>query len=67
MAEGWQAWFSADKGKLTEGSGPEHTRQFLGVVPTLGDLRWVFLAIVQVLKQYELFGVRSNIVSLCLL
>lgn len=27
-------------------------------MPTLGDLRWVFLAIVQVLKRYELFGVR---------
>lgn len=28
--------------------------------PTLGDLRWVFFAIVQVLEQYELLGVCAN-------
>lgn len=41
---------------------PEHTRLFSDgesnlPLPTLGDLRWVFLAIVQVLEQYELFRV----------
>lgn len=55
----FQAWFSADKRVISEGLNPEHTLSFNGVVPTLGDLRWVFFAIIQVLERYELFRVRA--------
>lgn len=53
-----QAWLSADKLVLSEGLDPEHTMSFSDATPTLGDLRWVFFAIVQVLEQYELLVVR---------
>lgn len=53
-----QAWFSADKLLLSEGLEPEHTLSFENLVPTLGNLRWVFLAIFEVLERYELLGVR---------
>lgn len=46
---------------LSEGKDPEHTQTFRDVIPTLGDLRWVFHAIVQVLERYELFRVRSYV------
>lgn len=48
---------AADKNVLSEGLDPEHATAFRGLRPTLGDLRWVFLAIVEVLTQYELFRV----------
>lgn len=52
-----QAWFSADKSVLSTGLDPEHTMSFSDDMPTLGDLRWVFFAILQVLDRYKLFGV----------
>lgn len=52
-----QAWLSANKSILLEGQEPEHTLRFNRIPPTLGDLRWVFWAIVQVLDRYELFRV----------
>lgn len=58
LANGIQAWLSANKSILLEGQEPEHTIRFDRVAPTLGDLRWVFWAIVQVLDRYELFRVR---------
>lgn len=45
---------------LTEGKVPEHTQIFRNIIPTLGELRWVFYAIVQVLERYELFRVRTG-------
>lgn len=54
-----QAWLSADKLVLSEGLDPEHTLLFSNAAPTLGDLRWVFFAIVQVLEEYKLLQVRA--------
>lgn len=48
---------------MTEGLDAEHTTSFEGIVPTLGNLRWVFLTIVQVLTRYELFGVSGEPLS----
>lgn len=43
---------------LSEGLNPEHTSTFSDTTtPTLGDLRWVFFAIVQVLERYKLLKV----------
>lgn len=52
-----QAWLSADHQTVSEGLNPEHSTSFEDTVPTLGDLRWVFVAISQVLVRYELFRV----------
>lgn len=52
-----QAWLSSNKHMLTEGLASEHTASFVGVAPNLGDLRWQFWAITQVLERYELFRV----------
>lgn len=66
VADGQQAWLSADKRLVSEGLSAEHTTVFgdASIVPTLGDLRWVFYAIVQVLKRYELFRVRQVALAL---
>lgn len=34
------------------------------IAPTLGDLRWVFWAIVQNLERYELFGVCNDLINM---
>lgn len=60
-ADRLQAWLSVDKSVLSEGKDPEHTQTFRDVIPTLGELRWVFYAIVQVLERYELFRVRTGL------
>lgn len=33
---------------------------FDDAAPTLGDLRWIFFAVVQVLERYQLWGVRPS-------
>lgn len=64
-SEELQARLAADKGVLSEGLSPEHSTPFEGLLPTLGDLRWVFHAIVEVLGTYELFRVCAEGVEVC--
>jgi hypothetical protein len=52
-----QAKFSADKRSLI-GDALRENRQTFANIPTLGDLRWMVVAITQVLRRYELFRVR---------
>lgn len=53
-----QARISTNKNALIDdGSDLEYTPDFK-IIPTLGDLQWVFMAIGDVLRQYELYKVR---------
>ena len=52
-----QAKFSANKPPLIEDAIQENRQTFTDM-PTLGDLRWMVVAITQVLRRYELFRVR---------